>query len=61
MRPKIHLSSQDSDKRVGAHAFSLDIGDWHALLAALDGREADTMVKAKGKEHALPPLGVGIE
>jgi hypothetical protein len=31
------------------------------LLAALDGREADAMVEAKGKEHALPPLGVRIE
>ena len=60
MRPKVHLSSQDPDKQVGAHAYSIDLGDWYALLDALDGREADIMVEAKGKEQALVPLGVGI-
>jgi UV DNA damage endonuclease len=59
-RPKIHLSSQDPEKQAGAHAYSVDLEDWHALLAALDGREADVMVEAKGKEQALVPLGVGI-
>ena len=59
-RPKIHLSSQDPEKQAGAHAYSVDLADWHALLAALDGREADVMVEAKGKEEALVPLGVGI-
>jgi UV DNA damage endonuclease len=59
-RPKIHLSSQDLEKQAGAHAYSVDLEDWHALLAALDGREADVMVEAKGKEQALVPLGVGI-
>jgi UV DNA damage endonuclease len=34
--------------------------DWHALLTALDGREADVMVEAKGKEHALAPMCVDI-
>jgi hypothetical protein len=34
--------------------------DWHVLLAALEGREADVMVEAKGKEHALAPMGVEI-
>jgi hypothetical protein len=32
----------------------------YALLDALDGREADIMVEAKGKEEALVPLGVRI-
>jgi UV DNA damage endonuclease len=59
-RPKIHLSSQDPHKQPGAHAFSVDPGDWCALLDALDGREADIMVEAKGKERALAPLGVKI-
>jgi UV DNA damage endonuclease len=59
-RPKIHLSSQDPEKQAGAHAYGVDLEDWHALLAALDGREADVMVEAKGKEQALVPLGVGI-
>jgi hypothetical protein len=38
----------------------VDLRDWHALLSALDGREADVMVEAKGKEHALVPMGVEI-
>jgi hypothetical protein len=44
----------------GAHAYSVDLLDWHALRAALDGRDADVMVEAKGKEHALKPLGIRI-
>jgi UV DNA damage endonuclease len=59
-RPKIHLSSQDPEKQAGAHAYGVDLEDWYALLAALDGREADVMVEAKGKEQALVPLGVRI-
>jgi UV DNA damage endonuclease len=59
-RAKIHLSSQDPEKQAGAHAYGVDLEDWHALLAALDGRDADVMVEAKGKEQALVPLGVGI-
>jgi UV DNA damage endonuclease len=59
-RPKVHLSSQDPHKQVGAHAYSVDLRDWYALLAALDGRDADVMIEAKGKEQALVPLGVGI-
>jgi UV DNA damage endonuclease len=59
-RPKVHLSSQDPEKQVGAHAYLVDLGDWYALLDALDGREADIMVEAKGKEQALAPLGVEI-
>jgi hypothetical protein len=34
--------------------------DGHALLAALDSREADVMIEAKGKERALAALGVEI-
>jgi UV DNA damage endonuclease len=60
VRPKLHLSSQDPEKRPGAHAYSVDLRDWRALLSALDGRETDVMVEAKGKEHALVPMGVEI-
>jgi UV DNA damage endonuclease len=59
-RPKVHLSSQDPAKQAGAHAYSVVPGDWYALRDALDPREADVMVEAKGKEHALAPLGVRI-
>jgi UV DNA damage endonuclease len=61
IRPKLHLSSQDPDKRPGAHAYSVDCEDWQALLAALDGRDADVMVEAKGKERALASLSAEIE
>lgn len=60
IRPKVHLSSQDPAKQPGAHAYYVESRDWHALLAALDDRAADVMVEAKGKEHALAPLGVEI-
>jgi UV DNA damage endonuclease len=59
-RPKVHLSSQDPEKQAGAHAYLVGLGDWYALLDALDGRDADVMVEAKGKEQALAPLGVRI-
>ena len=60
IRPKLHLSSQDPEKQTGAHAYLVDARDWHRLLSALDGREADVMVEAKGKEQALAPLGARI-
>ena len=60
-RPKLHLSSQNPEKQAGAHAYSVDIADWEALVAALEGREADVMIEAKGKEHALIPLGIKFQ
>jgi len=60
IRPKLHLSSQDPAKQPGAHAYLVEARDWRRLLSALDGREADVMVEAKGKELALAPLGVRI-
>ena len=59
-RPKLHLSSQDPEKQPGAHAYSVNLADWHALEYALRGREVDVMVEAKGKEHALVPLGIKL-
>jgi UV DNA damage endonuclease len=53
IRPKLHLSSQDPDKRPGAHAYYVTGEDWQTLLSALDGRDADVMVEAKGKERQL--------
>jgi UV DNA damage endonuclease len=60
VRPKLHLSSQDPEKRAGAHAYSVEADDWGTLVEAVDGREVDVMVEAKGKEYALAPLGVEI-
>lgn len=59
-RPKLHLSSQDPAKQAGAHAYSVDVADWHALVRALGGRDADVMIEAKGKEQALIPLGIAV-
>ena len=59
-RPKLHLSSQDPAKQPGAHAYLVDLQDWHSLLSALGDHEADVMVEAKGKELALAPLGAWI-
>ena len=59
-RPKVHISSQNPEKQAGAHAYTIDLTDWNALLDALNGREADVMVEAKGKEQALLPMGVGL-
>jgi UV DNA damage endonuclease len=53
VRPKLHLSSQDPDKRPGAHAYSVRGEDWRALFRALGDRDADVMVEAKGKELAF--------
>jgi len=60
LQPKLHPSSQDPAKQAGAHAYSVESKNGQALLDALDGREANVMVEAKGKEHALVPLGVEI-
>jgi UV DNA damage endonuclease len=60
VRPKLHLSSQDPAKQAGAHAYAVDTRDWQALRGVISGREADVMVEAKGKEHALAPMGVKI-
>ena len=61
VRPKLHISTQDTEKQSGAHAYSIDARDWDALLEALDNREADIMVEAKGKEQALIPMGIRLD
>jgi hypothetical protein len=38
----------------------VDLADWNRLVDALGDREADVMIEAKGKEHALVPLGVNF-
>jgi UV DNA damage endonuclease len=59
-RPKVHLSSQDPEKRPGAHAYAIAEEDWGAFLDALGGRETDVMIEAKGKEMALASLGLAV-
>lgn len=55
-RPKVHLSSQDPTKQRGAHAWDITPADAHTLLDALDGRDVDVLVEAKGKDEAVLPL-----
>jgi UV DNA damage endonuclease len=54
--PKVHLSSQDATKQRGAHAWGVEPADLHYLEEALEGRDVDVMVEAKGKEQAVLPL-----
>ena len=61
VRPKLHISTQNPEKQAGAHAYSIDLRDWDALVEALDGRDADVMVEAKGKEQALIPMGIEVD
>lgn len=56
---KVHLSSQDPQKRPGAHAFRIQEEDWKALLDALPS-QAHVMVEAKGKEMGLPPGALAL-
>ncbi|WP_047865001.1 UV DNA damage repair endonuclease UvsE [Rubrobacter aplysinae] len=58
--PKLHISSQDPEKKPGAHAWAIHSEDWSGLVEALeavDSRSADVMVEAKGKELGLPDVG----
>jgi UV DNA damage endonuclease len=60
VRPKVHVSSQDPTKRPGAHAATIRPEDWARFLEALGGRETDVMVEAKGKDQALPSVGLAV-
>lgn len=58
--PKLHISTQNPGKRPGAHAWAIDSGDWRRLTTALDGRSADVVAEAKGKELALAAAGIRV-
>lgn len=64
--PKLHISTQDPEKKPGAHAWEIHSRDWFGLvealeaLEALDARRADVMVEAKGKELALAATGIQL-
>lgn len=50
-RPKVHLSSQMPDARIGKHSIMIDPPDTAQLCEALPF-DADLMVEAKGKQDA---------
>jgi UV DNA damage endonuclease len=49
----VHFSSQDPDKRPGAHAYWLDREDFLAFSEQLNGLTVDVMAECKGKDLAL--------
>jgi UV DNA damage endonuclease len=51
--PKVHFSSQDPDKKPGAHAYWLDKNDFLAFAAEMNDFTVDMMAECKGKDLAL--------
>lgn len=53
--PKLHFSSQDPEKRPGAHAYGVDPGELRNFLrqSAAVPRDFDLMFEAKGKDLAV--------
>ena len=54
--PKVHFSSQDPHKKPGAHAYWLDMDDFLAFAAQMNGFTVDMMAECKGKDLALIKL-----
>lgn len=52
-RPKVHFSSQDPDKRPGAHAYWLDPHEFLAFREAMSPVAVDVMAECKGKDLAV--------
>lgn len=48
----LDYSSQDPDKRWGAHTASIDLEDFSGVLDVLWGREVDVMLEIKDKERS---------
>ena len=54
--PKVHFSSQDPDKKPGAHAYGLDRDDFLRFAAQMNGFTVDVMAECKGKDLAIIAL-----
>ncbi len=56
--PKIHFSTQDPAKRLGAHDYGIDPGELNRFLqqSRVVPRDFDIMFECKGKDLALEPL-----
>lgn len=48
----LDYSSQDPEKRLGAHTRSLDLEDFASVVEVLHGRDVDVMLEIKDKEHS---------
>jgi UV DNA damage endonuclease len=56
--PKIHYSTQDPEKKLGAHAYGVDADEFARFLdeALPVGRDFDIMFECKGKDAAVAPI-----
>jgi UV DNA damage endonuclease len=54
--PKVHFSSQDPEKRPGAHAYWLDPEEFLRFAEGMNGLTVDVMAECKGKDLALRRL-----
>ncbi|HEY3417307.1 MAG TPA: UV DNA damage repair endonuclease UvsE [Armatimonadota bacterium] len=52
-RPKVHFSSQDPEKRPGAHAYWLNPREFLTFMDELQLIDVDLMAECKGKDLAL--------
>lgn len=48
--PLVDYSTQDDDKRPGAHTRTLDVEDFRSFVKRLRGRDVDVMLEIKNKE-----------
>lgn len=58
--PKVHFSSQDPEKRAGAHAWGLNPEEFLAFVAELSPFTVDVMAECKGKDLALVALRAAL-
>lgn len=54
--PKVHFSSQDPEKKPGAHAYGLDKDDFLIFAEGMNGFTVDVMAECKGKDLAIIQL-----
>ncbi len=59
--PMVDYSTQDGDKRVGAHAQTLDVEDFRSFVRRLKGREIDVMLEIKNKEASAMQARVVLD
>ena len=50
---ELHFSTQDPDKRAGAHAQTVDVDAFAAFAEELEGIDADCILEVKDKERSL--------
>ena len=59
--PMVDYSTQDDDRRPGAHARTLDVEDFRSFLRRLRGRDVDVMLEIKNKEASAMQARVVLD